>query len=375
MKQVFNVRGKAQLRDVPIPQCGPHEILVRNWYSAISVGTELKSLAPKKITFLKKALQRKDLIGMALKKVRQEGVLKTYKYARSMVSGGWPLGYSCAGSVIAVGESVATFKVGDTVACAGLGYASHAEYVHVPMTMAAKIPDGADIRQASFATIGAVAIHALHRAEISFGQIVVVYGMGLIGSITARILHAASCQVIGIDIDGERLKKTALHKAVTNDPVEEVLAFTAQRGADVVVITATDSGSEIINNAMKMCRRGGKVVIVGRVGLELDRQPFYDNEISLLISRSYGPGRHDEQYEEKGIDLPIEYVRWTIQRNMEEFLRLLREKKIRLDDLIEAEYSLEEAPKAYGQLHGGGRRPMAVIIRYPPEAKSVDREL
>ena len=201
MKQVFNVKGTAKVKEVPVPQCEAGEILVENIYSAVSTGTELKSITPEKTTLLKKVLKRKDLLDFAIKKAKNEGIFKTYRFGKSMFTNWWPLGYSCVGKIICIGKDVSSLKVGDIVACSGLGFANHAEYVVVPKNFVVKIPKKVDPRNAAFATIGAIAIHALHRAEVSFGQTIVVYGMGLIGNIVARILDAAGCQIIGVDIN------------------------------------------------------------------------------------------------------------------------------------------------------------------------------
>ncbi len=374
MMQVFNVKGKAVLKSVPLPQISSHEVLVQTTFSAISVGTETKSLAPTNVGLLQKAFKRKDLIALAVKKAKTEGILKTYSFAKSMLSSWHPLGYSSSGVVVRVGDQVQSVRVGDKVACAGLGHASHAHYAAVPQMMISKIPVGVSMRDASFSTLGAISIHALHRAEVSFGQIVVIYGMGLIGNITARVALAAGCQVIGIDTKAANLKRSSVHLAIdaTKGNVEsQVLSFTKGRGVDAVIVTAKSEESGILSSALQMCRKKGKVVIVGHVGLEIDRAPFYEKEVDVLISRSYGPGRHEKSYEEKGVDLPLEYARWTIERNMEEFLRLLAEKKVVLDGLVDLESEFSLAESAYSQLQvKDGMAPLSVVLKYSDAPKT-----
>ncbi len=371
MMQVFNVKGKAVLKSVPLPQITSCEVLVQTSYSAISVGTETKSLAPSSVGLIQKAFKRKDLIALAVKKAKTEGILKTYSFAKSMMSSWHPLGYSCSGVVVKVGSQVTSVRVGDKVACAGLGHASHAHYVAVPKTMISKVSSGVSMRDASFSTLGAISIHALHRAEASFGQVVVIYGMGLIGNITARVALAAGCQVIGVDTNKLNLDRSSVHLALdlsahSAEQIEsKVLAFTKGRGVDSVIVTAKSDESGILNSALRMCRKKGKVVIVGHVGLDIDRAPFYEKEVDVLISRSYGPGRHEKSYEEKGVDLPLEYARWTIERNMEEFLRLLAEKKIVLEGLVDLEVEFAQAEKAYESLQSGASlSPLSVVLKY-----------
>lgn len=355
MKQVFNVKGNAKVRDVPRPICGDGEILVHNIYSSISVGTELKSLTPGSSSMLKMAMKRKDLVEFAIRKAKKDGIMNTYNFAKAMMDNWWPLGYSCVGEVVEVGRNINDISPGDKVACCGQDIANHAEFVTVPRNMASKVPPETDLRQASLSTIGAIVIHSLHRGEVSFGQTVVVYGMGLLGQIAAEILNAAGCKVIGIDISKDRVNDAKLSLGITSaSPVPEVMNFTKNRGADVVIITAKADTSEVINNAMEMTRKKGKVVIVGHVNLDLQRKPFYEKELDVLISRAYGPGRHDINYEKKGLDYPIDYVRWTIGRNMESFLDLIHDKKIDLSYLLENEVAITDVESAYKLLQSPG---------------------
>ncbi len=368
MKQVFNVKGSASVREVTEPICGEGEVLVQNMYSVISVGTELKSLTPGSSSMLKMAMKRKDLVQLAIRKAKKDGIFNTYNFAKAMMDNWWPLGYSCTGKVVEVGRNITDLSPGDIVACCGQDVANHAEYVVVPKNLVAKVPEGTDLKQASFSTIGSIVIHALHRADISFGQNVVIYGMGLLGQIAAKILNAVGCKVIGIDIDKNKVDKPYVHHGITsNKPVDDVMDNTIGIGADVVIVTAKADSSELVNNAMEMCRKKGKVVIVGHVNLDLQRKHFYEKELDVLISRAYGPGRHDPQYEKKGLDYPIDYVRFTINRNMQTFLDLIHDKKIDLTDMIEKEVEIKNAETAYQQLQSEGKKPFTIMIKYPEQ--------
>jgi len=375
MKQIFNVKGKATIKDVPVPICSQGEVLVENIYSGISTGTELKSLSPGSGSMLSMAMNRKDLVQFAVKKAKKEGILKTYKFAKSMMDNWWPLGYSCVGKVIEVGTGISDLKPGNIVACAGQDIASHAEFVVVPRNLVAKVPEGTDLKQAAFTTVGATVIHSIHRAGCQFGETIVVYGLGLLGQITARILSAIGCKVIGIDIDSSKVDSVPLHLGVSSaNPVDEVMNYTNHVGADAVIITAKSENRDIVNNAMNICRKKGKIVVVGHVKLDFDRKPFYEKELDVLISRSYGPGRHDPLYEKKGLDYPIEHVRWTIRRNMETFLDLVHDKKIDISSIIGNEVDIENAEAVYQQLPEKSKKPLlTALIRYP-EAKSKEKQ-
>lgn len=365
MKQVFAKKGKVEVEEVTPPTCGDKEVKIKVNYSVISVGTELDTIRKVKQPLYKTALEKRDLVEKVFQKARKEGYLKTYKYAKTMINHWWPLGYSCAGEVVEVGGRVNEFSVGDKVACAGQDYASHAEIVTVPKNLVVKVLPGVDLKEAAHTTIGAIAIQGVRRLKVTFGETIVVFGLGLIGQLIVQILKAAGCQVIGIDIDQRRAELAKANVFFTSNIVASVLDYTKKVGADGVIIAAAANSDVIINNAMEMCRQKGRVVLVGKVPMNIKREAMYRKELDFFISTSYGPGRYDPDYEEKGHDYPLGYVRWTENRNMQEFVRLLSEKKISLSKMIEKEFPIEKAVEAYDLLADSAEKPLSVILTYP----------
>lgn len=372
MKQVFAKGGAVRIEDVPVPVCGDNEVLVANAYSAISVGTEIAGIIGSKRTSFLNVLKNPALIKKALKYMKKKGVKKTVGVAKEKRAAQFPLGYSCSGTVIAVGKNVTEIAVGDKVACAGAERASHAEVVAVPRNLVANVPDEVGFNEAAFATLGAIAMHGIRRAGGQFGETVAVLGVGLLGQLAVQMAKAAGCKVIAIDT---RLERVDLAKrlgadlglvAGKHDLENEVLYYTDGIGADAVIVYAATSSSEPVKQAMEMCRKKGKIVVVGAVGMELSREPFYEKELDFLISRSYGPGRYDPLYEEKGVDYPLQYVRWTENRNMQAFLGLLKEKKVDIKPLVSTVFSIEEAEKAYDLLFAGEKRPLGILLKYDP---------
>jgi predicted dehydrogenase/threonine dehydrogenase-like Zn-dependent dehydrogenase len=376
MKQVISRKGEISIEDIPASHCDRNSVLVRVTHSVVSVGSEIRgvstnendSLVQRAIRHPSKALKAIDLI-------REKGIAEAIRTIRDMQSSldetpAVALGYSCSGIVAAVGDGIVDLKVGDRVACAGLGKAVHAELVSVPKNLVVKVPDGVELREAASATIGAIAMQGVRRADVRIGEYVAVIGLGLIGQITAQILNAAGCRVIGIDlIEGklELLQELGCYHAMnpeTVDPVKEVNLYTADRGVDATIITAASQSDEIVQQAMEMTRKKGTVVVVGAVGLGLKRHPFYRKEIDLRISCSYGPGRYEEEYEEKGLDYPYAYVRWTENRNMEEYLRLIAEGKINFSRLVTIEAPVEEAPQVYERLKSPDQINLGVVFTY-----------
>ena len=370
MKQVFAKKGKVIVEEVTAPVCGDNEVKVQVHFSAISVGTELNTIRKVKQPLYKTALEKKDLVKKVVKKAQKEGYLKTYKYAKQMISNWWPLGYSCAGEVIEVGKNVTDFAVGDLVACGGQDLASHAEIVCVPKNLVVKVPEGVDLKEACYTTIGSIAIQGVRRLNVTFGETIVVVGLGLIGQIICQVLEAAGCKVIGLDIDQRRLELAKTSKTFSNNTVKSVINYTNGIGADGVIIAAASKNNQIINDAMNMCRRRGRVVLVGNVPMNIKREAMYKKELDFFISTSYGPGRYDPEYERKCNDYPIAYVRWTENRNMQEFLRLLSEKKVAINYLIEKEYSIDKATEAYEMLTNDSPKPLSVIFTYPRQTKT-----
>ncbi|MBI3760393.1 MAG: bi-domain-containing oxidoreductase [Chloroflexi bacterium] len=370
MKQVFfDGKGQVHLEDVPAPTCGHGEILVRVAYSLISSGTESMAAAGGG-SLIKQAARRPDLVMRALRFGASQGYRAMFSLVRS-ASGQWfPTGYSAAGTVIEVGAGVAGFSVGDRVACAGAGYANHAEFVAVPHNLVVKVPDANSLKEASFTTLGAIALQGVRRAEPTIGETVVVAGTGLIGLLAVQILRANGCRVIATDLSEARLalaRSLGVEHVVNagGDPVKTVLQITGGDGADAVILTAGTKSSEPINQAFKMCRERGRVVVVGAVGMELERTDFYNKEIDLRISRSYGPGRYDRRYEEQGLDYPLGYVRWTENRNLSAFLDLVAEKRVGVTSLITDEFSIDDASAAYQKVLNGGPPTIGVLLTYP----------
>jgi len=373
MKQVF-VRSAREVvvEDVPLPICGDKEVSVANAYSVISAGTELSAIIKGKRSLVMSVLKDSALRKKALGYLRKRGIKAGLTVAKERREAFTPLGYSSAGIVIALGKNVVDLNVGDKVACAGGGKANHAEVVSVPRNLVAKIPQGVPFEEATLTTLGAISMHGIRRAEVRFGETVVIFGVGLLGQLAVQIAKAAGCKVVATDIDPQRVefaKKMGADVGLTvgkDDLEKEVLYYTRGIGADAVIIYAATSSSEPVNQAMRLCRKKGRIVVVGNVDMRLKRSPFYEKELDFLISRSYGPGRYDLSYEEKGIDYPIEYVRWTENRNMQAFLDLLGDKKIDVKPLIGKVFPIEEAKKAYDMLMSVEKRPFTVLLKYDP---------
>jgi predicted dehydrogenase/threonine dehydrogenase-like Zn-dependent dehydrogenase len=376
MKQLVSRKGIFFLQDVPPPLCDDNSALVRVTHSLISVGSEVGSIDSQTgDTLLKRAVKQPGNALKVMDLIKQKGVFGAVKAIHEMQKklGESPAaapGYSCSGVVASVGKNIFDLKPGDHVACGGLGKASHAEVVSVPRNLIAKVPERVGLKEASSATIGAIALQGVRRADVRLGEYVAVIGMGLIGQLTAQMLNAAGCRAIGIDPVQEKLdlaKKNGCFQTVNPsqaDPVRETLMYTNDRGADATIIAASSKSDEIVQQAMEMTRKKGTVVVVGAVGLGLKRQPFYRKEIDLRISCSYGPGRYDELYEEKGIDYPYAYVRWTENRNMQEYLRLMGDGKIDFPSIVSVEAAVERAPEIYEELRSPDNKYLGVIFTY-----------
>ncbi len=380
MKQVFNSAGTIVVKEVPAPACGDNEVLVQNAFSLISSGTESASLEQGGKGIMGRLAQVKDnpeMVPKALDMMRKEGVGKTWRAVRGKPEESLiPLGYSSSGVVLEVGKDIADISPGDKVACAGAGYAWHAEVIAVPRNLVSKIPAGVEFDEAAFTTLGAISLQGIRRAQVQLGDRVVVMGLGLLGQLTCQILKASGAQVIGLDPLERRVKLAIeliadLALVSGENIVSEVLRHTDGLGADAVIICAATPSSEPVRQAMQMARKKGRVVVVGAVGMELQRSPFYEKELDFLISCAYGPGRYDTQYEEKGMDYPLEYVRWTENRNMQAFLGLLAQKKVNVRRLVDLTFPIEQAREAYEALGGDPeRRPLAVLFQYPSEPQA-----
>lgn len=371
MKQVLIKAGAAVVEDVPAPQVGRKNILVRVTHSCISVGTEMAGVRMSGLPLYQRALKQPENVKRVLEMMRDQGVKRTIDRVTGKLSAGSVTGYSAAGVVIELGEDVEGFSVGDRVACAGAGIANHAEVIDVPVNLAVKIPEGLETGIASTVTLGAIAMQGVRRAQPTLGETFVVVGLGILGQITAQMLSANGCRVIGIDLDPRRIQLAlengmdiGINPAMENY-VERVVKFTDGLGADAVIVTAATESNQVISEAMQACRKKGRVVLVGDVGLDLNRADFYKKELDFLISTSYGPGRYDPFYEEDGRDYPIAYVRWTENRNMQAYVDLLTKGKVRLGNLYHPPYPIDKAGEAYDALKGSGDKPLLVLLEYP----------
>lgn len=376
MKQVLIRRGQAVVETVPAPLVEPGHVLVEVAYSLISTGTELSGVQQSGKPLLRRALEQPDRVLMVLNHLRERGIQKTIARVRGQLESGSPTGYSCSGVVLQVGAGVTDLHVGDRVACAGAGIANHAELVLAPRNLVVPVPAACTFKDAASVTLGAIALQGVRRADPRLGEIVAVIGLGLLGQLTVQLLKAAGCRVVGFDLDPRRVELAqhygADHAFVSAgiDPVGEVGLLTGGHGADAVIITAAAQSDAIVQQAMELARKKGRVVVVGAVGLGLKRSPFYEKELDFLISCSYGPGRYDDRYEQEGVDYPYAYVRWTENRNMAEYLRLVSEGKVQLGAILEKEYSLDQATQAYQALQTAEGKPLAVILRYPFDEES-----
>jgi len=370
MKQVLIRRGRVQIEDVPAPLLADNHILVEVAYSLISTGTEVTGIKRSGESLVKKAIQQPENVKKVLNVLRERGIKKTLALVKSKVAAVSPVGYSCSGIVIQVGKGVKGIKPGDRVACAGAGKANHAEIVLVPKNLVVKVPDGCTLKDAASVALGSIAMQGVRRADPKLGETVAVIGLGLVGQITNQLLKIVGCRTIGFDIQKsrvERAKELGLDWGFVSSEVDlqkEVFNLTSGHGVDGTIITASAPGNDVIvHQAIEITRKKGKVVIVGDIGLGLKRSPFYEKELDLLISTSYGPGRYDTNYEEKGLDYPYAYVRWTEQRNMDEYLKLIAEGKLNFNRLVSKIYPIEEASQAYQALQAEDR-PLAALIDY-----------
>ncbi|HXG92988.1 MAG TPA: bi-domain-containing oxidoreductase [Blastocatellia bacterium] len=379
MKQVVqNFRtGELKVEELPPPALRPGGVLVRTAYSLISAGTERTIVETAQSSLIGKARERPDLVRQVFDTFKREGLRSTYQKVRARLNQMKPLGYSASGEVVAVGLGVKEFQVGDRVACAGAGYASHAEVIFVPKNLCAKIPESASLESACYTTVGAIAMQGVRQSDARLGEAVAVIGLGLVGQLTVQLLKAAGCLVIGIDIDPlacELAKKSGADAVAANDEeAREMCAkVTGGRGADCILITASTKSDEPVELAGEIARDRARVVVVGLVGMNVPRHIYYAKELELRLSRSYGPGRYDVEYEEKGSDYPIGYVRWTEQRNLEAFLRLVADGKINTDILTTHRFKVERAADAYNLiLNKGGERYCGVVLEYPSSDKAM----
>jgi predicted dehydrogenase/threonine dehydrogenase-like Zn-dependent dehydrogenase len=367
MKQIIQdlKKGDTILEEVPTPRVKPGSVLIRTTRSLVSLGTERMLVDFGKANFLQKAKQQPDKVKMVLDKVKTDGLRPTLEAVFNKLGQPLPLGYCNVGEVVAVGKGVQEFSIGDRVASNGY----HAEFVSVPKNLVAKIPDNVSDEEATFTVIGSIGLQGIRLLNPTFGETIVVVGLGLIGLVTAELLLANGCNVIGFDFDPEKIRIAkekgiiAVNPAEGSDQVKFVESFTNGVGADGVIITASNKSNEIISQSAKMCRKRGRIVLVGVIGLDISRADFFEKEITFQVSCSYGPGRYDEDYEQKGQDYPIGFVRWTEKRNFEAVLNAISRKTLNVQSLITDRIPLPEYQKIYGNM--GNSNSIAAILEYP----------
>jgi len=370
MKQVLVSGGTVTLAEVPAPLIEPGTVLVQMDHSCISIGTEMSGVKSSGTPLWKRALQQPDHVRKVVDMLLSDGLSQTRRVVQERMALELPTGYSGAGIVLEVGTGVSDFAAGDRVACAGSQCAFHAEVVRIPKNLATRIPDGVGFDEASSVALGAIALQGVRRASPTLGETFVVIGLGILGQLTVQILRANGCRVIAVDLDRDRISMAVnygAHWGVHPDDgnyVTQVARLTDGAGADGVIVTAASLSDAIVSTAFRVCRKKARVVLVGDVGLDLQRADFYTKELDFLISTSYGPGRYDAHYEEDGLDYPLGYVRWTENRNMSEYLRLLSEGAISIKSMISAVYPIGEAGDAYRRLRSGQDKPLIALLSY-----------
>ncbi len=371
MKQVVQSIGGGPVAvvDVPRPSIGATEVLVRTVASVISPGTERAVTALAQSSLLSKARARPDLVRQVVQKARNEGLVATAKTVRARLASDLPLGYSAAGVVVEVGAAVSGIRPGQLVATGGAGQANHAEWQAVPGLLCSPVPDGVAPEAAAFTTIASIALHGLRLAQVGPGSKVVVVGLGLVGQLAGRLAQASGCDVAGIDVS-ERPVELARSSGITawvdagESTTDAVVEWSRGRGADAVLICASGHSSAPVTRTPALCRDRASVVVVGDIGLDLARTPFYEKELSILFARSYGPGRYEQSYEEYGVDYPAGHVRWTEGRNFEAVLDLLASGRLVVDDLVTHRFPIAEATDAYAAVDATDEFCLAVALQY-----------
>jgi predicted dehydrogenase/threonine dehydrogenase-like Zn-dependent dehydrogenase len=377
MKQVLqNLRnGKISVEDIPTPQARPGSALVQNAFSLVSAGTERMLVEFAEKSLVGKAQSRPDLVRQMLNKASREGIIPTIQSAFNRLDQPMVLGYSSAGTIIEVGTGLEGFHPGDRVACAGSGYAVHAEFVNVPKNLLVKLPDVINFEEAAFTTLGSIAMHGFRLAEPQLGERVGVIGLGLLGLLAAQIAHAAGCTVLGIEPNPDRRaigQNLGIETCTLDQASEKVQQISSGMGLDIILICADTSSSEPVMQAAELARDRGRVIALGAVGMNIVRKPYYEKELVFRVSRSYGPGRYDQEYEEQGRDYPAGYVRWTEQRNMQAFIDLLAAKLINVKPLISHIFSIESAPKAYELIANKEGIPyLGILMQYPVKTEGL----
>ncbi len=375
MKQIAQnyKSGELTVLDVPAPVCRPGGVLVQSLYSLISTGTEMMKLAEAKMSMAGKARARPDQVRKVLDTVAQQGAAATYKKVMSRLDSYTPLGYSLCGVVSEVGRGAEEFRVGQLVAAAGNEYALHAEYNWIPVNLCAPVPEGVSAEHAAFSTVGSIAMHGVRRAEAQLGETACVIGLGLVGQLVVRLLIASGVRVVGLDVLEDRCRLAESAGALCAPPTDEGLEaiqrtlseMTGGRGADHVFLAAGGSSNGPVESAAKLAGDRARIVDIGKTRLDLPWNAYYDKELEVRFSRSYGPGRYDERYELDGIDYPAGYVRWTERRNLECFLDLIARKEVEVQTLVSGVFPFEQASTVYADLASGSLPAVGVLLEYP----------
>lgn len=372
----YQKTGEITVEELPVPKVKEGFVLVKNLYSLISAGTERSSVETAQASIIGKAKSRPDLVKQVADNIKREGLLSTYQKVKNRLDNYKELGYSSAG--IVVESRVEGFNKGDRVACAGAGYASHAEVICVPKNLVAKVPDNVSFNEAAFTTVGSIALQGVRQTNVKIGEYVAVIGLGLIGLITVQLLKASGCSVIGLDINSNNFdlaKSFGCDDCMSSQysSLRQIESFTKGNGVDSVIITASTKSNEPVELSISMARKKARIVIVGAVKMDFPRSGFYEKELEVVQSCSYGPGRYDQSYEEKGFDYPIGYVRWTENRNMYAILEFLSQRKLTFNPLITHIFKLEDALKAYDIITGKlNEKYLGILIEYQKEIPTLD---
>lgn len=371
MKQVTQTlrTGVVEVNEVPVPTLTDSFVLVRNTASVISAGTEKTKIDMGKKNLLQKAKARPDLVKQVIQKIQAEGFKKTLQTVKSRLDSPSPLGYSCAGRVVAAGGLVEGIQPGDRVACGGADYANHADFVAIPKNLVVKIPENVSDEEAAFTTVGAIAMQGVRLADPKMGETFLVLGLGLLGQITVQLLRANGCKVIATDLDQSLVKQAeafgAIGIAAGTDINSLCKSLTSEHGVDGVLVCAGTASNQPIELCGEVTREKGRVIVVGAIRMDIPREDYFKKEISVVISRSYGPGRYDPFYEENGNDYPLGYVRFTEQRNMQTFLELLSQQKVEVKSLITHRFKVDQAAEAYQLIEGAKTEPyLGIVMQY-----------
>ncbi len=378
MKQVLQSlrTGATEVAQVPCPAVKRGQLLIRSSHTLVSAGTERMLVEFGKANWIDKASQQPDKVRMVLDKIKTDGLMPTVEAVFNKLNQPLPLGYCNVGTVLEAGEGVGGFVTGDRVVSNG----KHAEVVSVPLNLCVRVPDAVPNEEAAFTVLGAIALQGIRLVQPTLGETVVVTGLGLIGLVAVQLLRANGCRVLGLDFDADKLALAksfgaeVVDLAAGQDPVAAAQAYSRGRGVDAVIITASTKSNEPVHQAALMCRKRGRIVLVGVAGLELSRADFYDKELSFQVSCSYGPGRYDPGYEEKGNDYPVGFVRWTEQRNLEAVLDMMAEGRLDLKPLISHRFELERAQEAYA-LVGSAVPSLGILLLYPTNVQQSDEVL